>query len=107
MKGAGVCVRGRERSHALKGWLFGCVWLEWNVSGWVLQYSTGASGTIRTARVRVGRAAVVIARARQYRTPRQGFPACYRPLPGRIAHGHSVQNDSQHNPDVISYFEST
>ena len=74
MKGAGVCVRGRERSHALKGWLFGCVWLEWNVSGWVRRNSAGAQGTIRTARVRIERAAVVIARARQYRTPRQGFP---------------------------------
>ena len=43
------------------------------VSGWVLQKSVEAQvGTIRTARVRIGRAAVVIARARQYRTPRQG-----------------------------------
>ena len=31
-------------------------------------------GTIRTARVQIGRVAVVIARARQCRTPRQGFP---------------------------------
>ena len=41
------------------------------------------SGTIRTARVRIERAAVVIARARQYRTPRQGFPPrAIVPTPG-------------------------
>ena len=42
MKGAGVCVRGRERSHALKGLVVCLCLLEWNVSGWVLQNSAGA-----------------------------------------------------------------
>ena len=76
MKGAGVCVTGRERSHALKGWLhfFG-------LSGTFLGTDCGfckiplePKGTIRAARVRIGPAAAANARARQHRTPRQGSP---------------------------------
>ena len=75
MKGAGVCVRERERSHALKGLVVWLCLLEWNVSGLgSAKFRWSPSGTIRTARVRIEHAAVVIARARQYRTPRQGFP---------------------------------
>ena len=71
-------MRGRERSHALKGLVVWLCLLEVEKecrTFWVLQNSAEAQvGTIRTARVRIGRAAVMISRARQYRTPRQGCP---------------------------------
>ena len=70
-----------------------------NVSGGSCKISLEPkSGT----RVRIGRAAVVNARARQYRTPRQGFPPrADVPCRAKSQKEQFLRNDSQH-PDVAA-----